>query len=332
MMQNYCTLFDSFYLNRGLVMYESLRKHCPLFHLYIFAFDDKAFKILKELNLEYVTVIPLSDFENEDLLRIKPTRSIGEYCWTSTPYTIQYSIERFNLPQCTYVDADLSFYSDPGVLLNEMGDNSILITEHRYSELYNSAKTHGIYCVQFLSIKNDENGKAALYWWRDRCLEWCYSRLEDGKFGDQKYLDDWTSRFKGVHVLQHLGGGVAPWNIQQYELNKDKTNCWWITEKSSGKKQKLVFYHFHYVKFLVRNRIDLSDYQINDPHVFSLYAEYLKRINTTNTFLAAFDYKLPIQPFRGKRPWLAPLDKLKRRLMGVYNVFDEKSFIEKWQG
>jgi hypothetical protein len=312
-------------------MYDSLKKHCRDFHLFIFAFDDKAYNILKELNLENATVISLAEFENEDLLLIKPSRSKGEYCWTSTPYILQYSIEKFNLPQCTYIDADLCFYSDPGVLLEEMGKDSILITEHRYSPAYDQSKTHGIYCVQFLSIKNDDNGKAALYWWRDRCFEWCFNRLEDGKFGDQKYLDDWTTRFKGVHVLKHIGGGVAPWNIQQYNLTRDTENRWWITENSTREKDRLIFYHFHYVKFLSGGRVDISDYYFNDVNIFSLYAEYLTGITAANKSLQEFKLKPPIQPFVPNKRWLTPLIKFNRRLKGVYNVFDQQTFIEKWQ-
>jgi len=330
-MQDFCTLFDSFYLSRALVMYESLKKHCPNFHLYIFPFDEVALQILQKLNLENVTLIPLSEFENNDLLRAKPSRSKGEYCWTCTPYVIDYTVEKFNLFQCTYIDADLCFYSDPGVLLNEMGDNSVLITEHRYSPSYDQAKIRGTYCVQFLSIKNNGDGLKALHWWRDRCLEWCYNRLEDGKFGDQKYLDDWTTRFKGVHVLQHMGGGVAPWNVQQYELIIDQKNTWWVKEMATTRREKLCFYHFHYVKFLKRNKVDISGYRIDHADVFSLYADYLIRLKQANADLLKFNLINPPQPFRTKRAWLTPLEKLIREWKGVYNVFDQNAFIEKWR-
>ena len=69
-----------------------------------------------------------------------------------------------------------------------MGDKSILLTKHRYSPQYNKELKAGKYCVQFVTFKNDARALEALIWWRDRCLEWCYNRFEDGKFGDQLYL------------------------------------------------------------------------------------------------------------------------------------------------
>ena len=83
---NFCTLFDSYYLLKGLALHESLMKQCKSdFHLYIFLFDDKSYDILKKLNLNNVTIITLEEFEDEKLLEVKPGRSKGEYCWTCTP-------------------------------------------------------------------------------------------------------------------------------------------------------------------------------------------------------------------------------------------------------
>lgn len=243
-MLNFCTLFDSNYLIKGLCMYDSLKQTCPDFHLYIFAFDDKAYLLLKSLNLKFVSVISLSEFEDDELLQIKGTRSKGEYCWTCTSSTILYCIQRYSLSHCTYIDADLYFYSDPKVLIDEMGDNDVLITSHRYTPEYDQTTKSGKYCVQFMTFRNTENGINVLKWWRNACIAWCYARFENGKFGDQMYLDDWTTRFTGIHELEHLGGGVAPWNMQQYSFRK-QDNIWKGVELSSGRTFDLVFFHFH---------------------------------------------------------------------------------------
>ena len=71
-----------------------------------------------------------------------------------------------------------------------------------------------------------------LRWWQERCVEWCFARHEEGKFGDQKYLDDWPSRFPGkVHVLAQKNKTLAPWNIA------------WFHKRANGLDP--VFFHFH---------------------------------------------------------------------------------------
>ncbi len=279
-MYSYCTLFDSNYLTRGLAMYESLKQYSADFHLYIFAFDDKSLNLLQKLDLECVTVITLKEFEDEVLLKVKEDRSAGEYCWTCTPSTIKYCIEKYHLSSCTYLDADLYFYSDPSVLIEEMGKKSVLITPHRYTPEYDQSVTSGIYCVQFMTFKNDVKGMRVLNWWRDACNAWCYAKCEDGKFGDQKYLDDWTERFEGIHVLQHKGGGVAPWNVQQYRCMKK--NSHYVGEVIEDHEHfECVFYHFHALKFLNRNTVDLGPYHLNKiirQTIYKPYIEHLFRI------------------------------------------------------
>lgn len=243
-MLHFCTLYNSGYAAKGLAMYWSLRKVCPEFMLYVFAFDDTLAEALKKMALPNMTVITLKEFEDEDLLRVKPTRTAGEYCWTCSSSTIYYCLTHYDIDHCTYIDADLYFYSNPQVLIDEMGDDDVLITSHRYSEQYKSEEKAGKYCVQFMTFKNTKRGLAVLKWWRNACLDWCYARFEDGKFGDQKYLDDWTTRFEGVHELEHLGGGVAPWNMQQYTFRKQGEK-YMGTETVTGKEFELVFFHYH---------------------------------------------------------------------------------------
>ena len=256
-------------MTRGLVMYESLLKTCDDFHLYVFAFDDNSYHFLKVGNYAFMTIISLQEFEDPDLLAIKSQRSAAEYCWTSTPSTIQYAIEKYKLANCTYIDADLYFYSNPGILIEEMGDKSVMITEHRYTKEYDRSEISGKYCVQFMTFKADETGLKVLNWWRERCLEWCFARPENGKFGDQKYLDDWSVRFNGIYELSNLGGGVAPWNIQQYEFRQSDQGIIG-TEKKTGAKFTTVFFHFHGLKFYQNDIVNLPYYR-SSKQVFELF-------------------------------------------------------------
>ncbi|MDP1801959.1 MAG: glycosyl transferase [Bacteroidota bacterium] len=280
-MLNFVTLFNSGYLTRGLVLYQSLEKQCSNFHLYIVAFDTATFEYFKTHPQKHLTVISLEQFEDDELKRVKPTRSVAEYCWTCTASTILYCITNFKLSNCTYIDADMRFYSDPKVLVDEMGENSVLITEHRYTEKYDQSITSGKYCVQFVTFKNTEDGMAVLNWWRNACIDWCYNRVEDGKFGDQKYLDSWPTKFKGVHELKHLGGGIAPWNVQQYSFSK-KNEKIIGTEISSGKTFEAVFFHYHSLKFFENEIVLLSDtmYDLTENVVDTFYKEYVKEINS----------------------------------------------------
>jgi hypothetical protein len=128
MKMNFVTLFNSNYLSRGMVMYESLKEHCPDFHLYVIAFDDSTYHYFQKFPQKNLTAVSLKEFEDPKLLEIKPTRSAGEYCWSCTASTVLYAINTYKLDHCVYVDADMRFYSNPQVLFDEWGSRSVLIT------------------------------------------------------------------------------------------------------------------------------------------------------------------------------------------------------------
>ena len=316
-MHNFCTLFDSNYLPRALVMYRSLVATDENFKLYVVCFDDLAFDILNKLKLANLIAIPLNDFESQELLAVKVERTAGEYCWTCTPHVVRYVLDTYELAQVTYLDADLCFYEKPSILLAELENTkaSSLITEHRYTPRYDYSATSGIYCVQFMTFNADVHGLKILQWWQDRCLEWCYARYENGKFGDQMYLDDWPTRFEGVHILQHLGGGVAPWNVQQYRIYKEK-------DKFFVNSSPLIFYHFQEYRYYKNGIHDfVGGCTLSIEAVSLLYRPYGLAL------LKAYDLIYTVDP-HFNRGWTrrdtslkAKVRYFKRRLKGVANEY-----------
>jgi hypothetical protein len=278
---SFCTLFDSRYLSRGLALYQSLAAHCPDFHLYVLAMDIEAELTLQDANLSNLTVIGLKDFENTDLLGIKDGRTRQEYCWTCTPAIIRYCLNTFFLSQCTYLDADIFFFDDPRLLLDELGDKSVYITPHNYHPDFDQSQTSGIYCVQFVTFKNQPEAVEVLETWYKNCISWCYARVEDGKFGDQKYLDSWPGTYPCVKVCENHGAGVAAWNIANYDLIGNISGLD-IKNINGGDIYPVIFYHFHDFYFseqgLWHHRSGADGYRITETTYNLVYKPYLKEL------------------------------------------------------
>jgi hypothetical protein len=298
MIYNFCTLFDSNYFSRGIVLYNSLRETGVNFHLYIFAFDDNVYEKLIKRNLEKATIISLNDFETKELLEKKEKRTKAEYCWTCTPSTIYYCLMHFNLENCTYVDADMYFFNNPEVLFKEIGQYSVAITDHNYFKKYDQSKTSGKYCVQFIYFKNDLIGLSALDWWKKSCINWCYSRLEEDKFGDQKYLESFPKLFNNILVLENKGAGLAPWNAQRFVITNDKTLH--VKDIYTSIEYQIVFFHFHNLNYShEENSLIVKPSKFILPHNYIdlIYKPYIKKlysIENNEKFIIEDEIKIKI--------------------------------------
>jgi hypothetical protein len=207
-----------------------------------------------------------------------------------------------------------------------MGNASISITPHRYSPQYDFSAVSGIYCVQWLTFKKDARALTALHWWRQKCLEWCYAYYEDGKFGDQKYLDDWPTRFEGVCVLEHLGCGVAPWNMQQYEFSLTQGHLVAKTFKL-GLTIPVIFTHFHGLRYRSDDQFELGAYSLKKQVVRLIYGLYIRHLQRIGVSLiqkfGALDYHA-MQTV--KWSWKDPFRYLKRMWQGHYNIYPSSYF------
>ncbi len=270
--EHFVTLFDSAYLPMGMALHDSLLSHGQPFRLWIICMDETVQKRLGRLELPHVTLIPLRAVETAELLAVKPGRTLREYCWTLTPFSFQAVFERDpEVVRVTYLDADLFFFSSPQMLLRELDEvgKHVLITEHSYSPEHakRGLRRSGRFCVQFLTFRRTPESGNVMRWWQARCLEWCFDRCEKGKFGDQKYLDQWPYLFGDViHIVRQTEKTLAPWNVKHYEM------------KLKGKSEP-VFFHFHRFRILSPQRGYLYIRYSIGKEGLRLYDRYLLSIS-----------------------------------------------------
>jgi hypothetical protein len=282
-MRYYCTYFDHHYLPRGLVLYDSLRRHGGTFELWVLCLSEECEQALQKLKLPGLVIISLREFEAGDdaLLAAKRNRSPIEYFFTCTPSLPLYLFKKNpSMDAVTYLDGDLYFFGDLEEIHAEIGEASIAITPHRFPPALRDSERYGVYNVGWISFRRDAQALACLQWWRERCLEWCYDREENGRFADQKYLDCWPSKFSGVKVIQHPGVNLAPWNLAGHQLEWERERVW-----VDGRP--LLVFHFHGLRQLTRHIFDpqWTRYQVKPGAVLKrrIYHPYLQHlIFTTN--------------------------------------------------
>ena len=224
-------------------MWRSLAKHDLDSVLWVLALDEFTADVLREVGGTWLRVVTLAEVEAGDaeLAAAKANRTRVEYFFTLSPCWPRWLLEkrgtRAGMERITYVDADMFFFASPAVIFEAMdaAKASVLVTPHRFPPWLRRYERHGIFNVGLLSFRNDAAGRGCLDDWRDRCLAWCYDRLEDGKYADQKYLDAWPERLgAALLVLPDEGVNLAPWNWGEIDFGQRR----WVDDG------ELVLFHF----------------------------------------------------------------------------------------
>lgn len=290
MTEHFVTLFDGGFLPLGLALHASLRRQDRQACLWVVCMDDATVQALRRLARPGLEAIPLSEVEDDRHLAIKPGRSAGEYCWTMTSFTFDAVFRR--APQAervTYLDADTWFLGPPAGLLDQLGDGAVLVTEHGFPERRRRywEQRAGRFCVQFLTMTRREVARRALDWWQARCLEWCFARWEDGKFGDQLYLDQWPSMLgDGLRVVRPAELCQGPWNVA-----------------AAFPGTVPILYHFHEFRFLGHGRVQWCERHPLGAAAERIYPGYVQEVARAVADLRIIGVTGPWDAAPRPKPW-----------------------------
>ena len=281
MKEIFVTFFDSLFLPQGLCLIDSLLEIKNYsFELWVICCDDKSFFYLKKLAFKQVKLLKLSDLEDDNLRSLKKERSLREYYWTITPYTFLWVYElNKSFKRITYIDADLYFFKSPSQIIDELNNTNkhFLITKHSYSPELDQSSSSGIYCVQFLTACMPSS-IPIIKSWREKCFKWCFDQYHEGKYGDQKYIEELLYLFpKKIHILQNQSFTQAPWNIGRFEWSD------------------AVFFHFQGLRIDKKYIVDFGYFRIPDNIFINIYKPYLNNLNKFLTILESLGWELKSQ-------------------------------------
>ena len=244
---NFAVLIDKNYISRLDLLIYSLNKHCNFSNFFVVALDNFTFEYYK--CRKQIITLKIDDIHlfYPELDSIKQERDYVSYIFTLSPFFPLYILENFiEIDNICTLDADQFFFSNPKPIFDLLDFYSVLITPHRFTDrlLKGNYDVFGRYNVSFQIFKNDKVGIECLELWKNQCLEWCFDKVEDELYADQKYLDTWKSIFgNSVYEIENKGVGLAPWNFEDLKIDKRYDGVY-------VNDDKLVLYHYQGLRVL----------------------------------------------------------------------------------
>lgn len=328
----YVTYFDSGYLPRALTLIDSIRSQGDSSEIWALCLDDASFDYLNSTKIEGVNAFSLTQLEEIEprLFDVKGLRSRVEYIFTVGPTFHQHVLLNYvdEGQVLVYLDADLYFFNDPGLVLQAMGKYSVGIIEHRYTKRLNKKlQKYGRFNVGWAGFRNDDAGRQVMNWWAERCLEWCFDAPQsDGRYADQGYLN-WFPGFEGVTILNSAGFNLAPWNTSSHHLT-------YRSNKVLADDSPLVFFHFHGIRetkdwFITSQLLyGSSATKALIKHVYKPYLERLQNFEQAIKNIVGADSRPPAKRGKGIRGFAFEALKRTLNLVSIFtgNAVSKKEF------
>ena len=222
-------------------MIGSIQRHDSSAVLGLVCHDEETKQIAEKWVDNSVKVIGLNEVEEfyPRLKTLKLDRPKLEFIYSLSPYVVKYFFEAYKPESVTYVDADLHFYKSVGDVVNQTEASDVGIVGHRFKLKMKHLEKFGIYNVGLVHFNNTMGGKKILDFWLDACSKSTSTNPSEEVFGDQKYLDKFSTIGK-VHIFHSSGVNAAPWNCDDI--------CTSSNAELQIETEPLQFFHFSGLK------------------------------------------------------------------------------------
>jgi hypothetical protein len=300
----------------------------------VLCLDRACYELLVKLALPNLVAVSLAELEAADrsLAATRAGRSLIEYYFTCTPAWLLHVLRQEAKSEwITYLDGDLFFFLSPKAIFDEIRDAAFAIIPHRYTPAVEHMRKYGIYNVGWVGVRNEGDGVAAVEWWREKCIDWCYDYVDGERFADQGYLQLLLARFPRVKVIENIGANLAPWNIGNYGVEFRGAGV--VINKTCP----LIFFHFQGLKkemgYFIFNshRLYRAPFsKIVRDHVYRPYVDELLAIEQEIGSLVDVAKSEPLKRIKIDVMWTNLRDVARgvgKRLLRILDIFTGRAFI-----
>lgn len=245
------TLCSNNYLAQAKVLGISLKKHNPEYYFIIGLIDKYS------PHIDYTTIgfeiILLEDIGLLNIEKLWQHYNIVELNTCIKPTYFKHIFKKYEDTEFVlFFDPDIMIYSELADVESQLIDHDFVLIPHILNSIPINNKrpndydflNYGLYNLGFLALKNSfQIVNNFLPWWEERTLKLGFDMPSKGLFVDQIWFNLVPLFFKRVSILSNPGYNVAPWNLQERNLEIMENG---ITVNGTF---NLVFYHFSSYKY-----------------------------------------------------------------------------------
>jgi hypothetical protein len=269
------TVCSANYLNKALVLMQSIDDSIQK----IIVVADK--KLTFDVNIGDVKLIFAEDLGMDRYYELAFKYNVIEFNTSIKPYIARSLLKDYR--KVIYLDPDTYVFSGLDIILNELDNNSFILTPHVFSSFNDLERPSdsdilkfGLYNLGFFACSAGKDADTILSWWHNKLLDECFYEPGLGLGVDQKVAELIPLFFNGVKISQHLGLNVAFWNLHERHVAL-KDNDYYINETD-----KLIFAHFSSYcgsKIVASKQSRFSEG--DRPDFLELLAIYEKKLNSS---------------------------------------------------